>query len=252
MGLRPRRDRCARAPFRFFVKQVQSWARSPFFQFVPEEYRELAVGGGAVEDRGRRLPLRPGRPAARRADGTPRARRLRPRRESSSIWLEEVPPRQASLGPARGTSARRTSSAGSPAAPPWRRSASLRHVDWSLDTYATGRLEVQVVPMLMSDEIWQHPSCAAFDDELRDRLRAAAGRRVALAAEGDALPTLLSHGDACPNNLLAGAGRRLRDDRLRLLGRRAGRLRPDPAPGRRRPDRQAQRRGTSPSSTRPS
>ena len=73
-----------------------------------------------------------------------------------------------------------------------------------MNTYATGRLEVQVVPMLMSDEIWQHPLCAAFDDELRDRLRAAAADAVALAAEADALPCLLSHGDACPNNLLAG------------------------------------------------
>jgi hypothetical protein len=60
--------------------------------------------------------------------------------------------------------------------------------------------------MLMGDEVWQHPLCAAFDTELRDRLRDAAGRGVDLAAEGDALPRLTSHGDACPNNLLAGPG----------------------------------------------
>ena len=24
---------------------MQSWERSPFFQFVPEEFREMAVGG---------------------------------------------------------------------------------------------------------------------------------------------------------------------------------------------------------------
>jgi hypothetical protein len=37
-------------------------------------------------------------------------------------------------------------------------------------------------------------------------MRAAATRRVELAKEGDALPRLTSHGDACPNNLLAGDG----------------------------------------------
>ena len=34
---------------------------------------------------------------------------------------------------------------------------------------------MQVLPILRSDEIWQHPAiAAAFDTELRDRLRAAA------------------------------------------------------------------------------
>jgi thiamine kinase-like enzyme len=82
--------------------------------------------------------------------------------------------------------------------------AGLRDIEWSLTTYATGRLAVQVVPMLMSDDLWQHPLCAAFDDELRDRLRSAGDFSMALASEADALPYLLSHGDACPNNLLAG------------------------------------------------
>jgi thiamine kinase-like enzyme len=36
---------------------------------------------------------------------------------------------------------------------------------------------------------------------------------MALAAEADALPFLLSHGDACPNNLLAGA----QDDELVMI-----------------------------------
>src|SRR4051812_9405461 len=34
---------CSRAPFRFFVKQVQSWERSPLFAMVPEDHREMAV-----------------------------------------------------------------------------------------------------------------------------------------------------------------------------------------------------------------
>src|SRR4051794_10540433 len=34
----------SRVPFRFFVKQVQSWERSPLFAHVPDEYRAMAVG----------------------------------------------------------------------------------------------------------------------------------------------------------------------------------------------------------------
>jgi hypothetical protein len=60
--------------------------------------------------------------------------------------------------------------------------------------------------MLAGDEVWQHPLCAAFGDELRERMRVTAERHLDLAAEGDRLPRLTSHGDACPNNLLAGPG----------------------------------------------
>ena len=96
--------------------------------------------------------------------------------------------------------------------------------------------------MLMSDEIWQHPLCAAFDDELRARLRAAAADSAALAAEADALPAAEPRGRLPQQPAGRRAGRRPGDDRLRLLGRRAGRLRPQPAPRRRHPDRQARRR----------
>ena len=109
------RPACARAPFRFFVKQVQSWARSPFFQFVPEELRELAVGRRAVADRGRGLPLRPGRPAARRADDA----RARSASSTSTSCRRRSGSRRSRSGRRRGTwrgtSARRTCSAGSPA-----------------------------------------------------------------------------------------------------------------------------------------
>ena len=46
--------------------------------------------------------------------------------------------------------------------------AALRDVDWNLESYARGRVEVDVIPMLMGDEVWQHPLCAAFDDDLRE------------------------------------------------------------------------------------
>jgi hypothetical protein len=204
--------RSSRAPFRFFVKQVQSWDRSPFFQFVPEEFREMAVGGVPWKteaevyraDVAHRLPEGLTAPRALGVfdlDAT-----------SSSIWLEEVPVRPATWDLSRFERAAYLLGrfSGSPGLAPL---AGLRHIEWSMNTYATGRLAVQVVPMLMSDEIWQHPLCAAFDDELRTRLRAAAQQAEALAAEADALPFLLSHGDACPNNLLAGA----QDDDLVMI-----------------------------------
>ncbi len=193
---------CSRAPFRFFVKQVQSWERSPFFQTVPEEFREMAVAGVPWKteaevyrsDLARRLP---GGLTAPRALGV-----FDLDATSSSIWLEEVPARPATWDRPRFERAAYLLGrfSGSAALAPL---ANLRDIEWSMNTYATGRLAVQVVPMLMSDEIWEHPLCAAFDDELRARLRETAADYVALAAEGDALPTLLSHGDACPNNLLA-------------------------------------------------
>jgi hypothetical protein len=204
--------RCSRAPFRLFVKQVQSWERSPFFQFVAEEHREMAVAGVPWKteaevyrsDLARRLP-----------DGLTAPRALGVfdlDAMSSSIWLEEVPARPATWDLPRFERAAYLLGrfSGSPDLAPL---ASLRHIEWSMNTYREGRLAVQVVPMLMSDEIWQHPLCAAFDDELRARLRAAAADSAALAAEADALPRLLSHGDACPNNLLAGA----QDDDLVMI-----------------------------------
>ena len=190
-------------PFRIFVKHVQSWERHPFFQFVPEEFRDLATAGvpWRTEPEIYRSDL-----ADRLPDGLtmPRALDVSYLDElSAAIWLEEVPARDAVWDLER---YRRAAylvgrlAASADVAP----LADLRDVDWSLGVYTSGRLDVQVIPMLMSDELWQHPLCASFDDELRERLRAAAARADDLAAEGDALPWLTSHGDACPNNLLAG------------------------------------------------
>jgi hypothetical protein len=196
---------CARAPFRLFVKQVQSWERSPLFEFVPEEYHEQAVAGvpwktEADVYRSDLIHLLPEGLSAPRALGV-----FDLDATSSSVWLEEVPIRPATWDLARHERAAYLLGRFS-ASRALADLGDLRHVEWSLDIYATGRLAVQVVPMLMSDEIWQHPLCAAFDDELKARLRSAAADSFALAAEGDAMPTLLSHGDACPNNLLAGEG----------------------------------------------
>jgi hypothetical protein len=193
------------APFRIFVKQVQSWSRSPFFQFVPEHLKEWAEST---------VPWKTEAEVYRSGFGSLLPDGLRAPRSlgvfdlderSSSIWLEEVVTRPVAWDLRRYERAAYLLGrfSGSRALAPLQE---LRHTDWSLNTYVTGRLDVQVVPLLMGDEVWQHPLCAAFDDELRDRVRVAAAESAALAAEGDAQPYLLSHGDACPNNLLAGEG----------------------------------------------
>jgi hypothetical protein len=194
---------CAKAPFRLFVKQVQSWSRSPLFVHVPEELREWAAATvpwrtEADVYRSALADLLPGGLRAPRAVGV-----FDLDETSSSVWLEEVPTQPATWDRARYERAAHLLGrfSGNRALAPL---VGLRHMEWTMSVYAAGRLDTQVVPILMSDEVWQHPLCAAFDDELKDRLRQAAADSTALAAEADALPSLLSHGDACPNNLLAG------------------------------------------------
>ncbi len=201
-----------RAPFRFFVKLVQSWERHPFFEFVPEEFREMAVATvpWKTEAQVYRSDI-----ATRLPEGlaVPRALGVFDVDATScSIWLEEVPVRQVHWDRARYEWAAHLLGrfSGSRDLAPL---AELRDVDWKLSTYVGGRVNVEVAPMLLGDDIWQHPLTAPFDEELRDRLRATAGRASALADEADALPRVLSHGDACPNNLLAGE----RDDELVMI-----------------------------------
>jgi hypothetical protein len=194
---------CAKAPFRLFVKQVQSWSRSPLFVHVPEDIREWAAGTvpWRTEAEVYRSPiadLLPDGLSAPRAVGV-----FDLDDTSSAVWLEEVPTHPATWDRERYAHAAHLLGrfSGSRALAPM---VGLRHLEWSMSVYAAGRLATQVVPLLMSDEVWDHPLCAAFDAELTARLRAAAAESSALAAEADALPALLSHGDACPNNLLAG------------------------------------------------
>lgn len=188
-------------PWRIFVKHIQSWARHPFFQQVPPEVREIAAAGVPwrteadvyVSDLADRLP-----------EGLTMPRALdvvELDEESFGIWIEAVDVQDVAWDLERyGQAAHLLGRlAASPAVAPL---AGLRRVDWNLTVYATGRLRAQVVPLLMGDEIWQQPLCRAFDADLRDRMRAAAAQSEALATEGDALPQLASHGDACPNNLL--------------------------------------------------
>lgn len=189
------------ASFAFFVKMIQAWERSTIFQYVPEELRQLAAAGfpfrteGAVyrSDLGDRLP-----------DGLrmPRAYDVHEIDDRSyALWLEAVPAVAATWDVARSTRAagllgRMAASA---------RVAPVARVGgfpYRARDYVDGRLAMQVVPILLSD-IWQHPAVAAtWDDELRGRVLASLDHLAGWADEVDALPTMTTHGDACPNNLL--------------------------------------------------
>lgn len=191
-------------PFTLFVKVVQSWERSPIFAYVPQEMRELAI---------KSVPWR-SEPEVYRSDlidrlppglSMPRALAVNDLDEASAaIWLEAIDVDDTPWDLARFDRA---------AYMLGRLSANARvrelgalgdpDGDRTVRAYAEGRVAVQVLPALAGDELWQHPLIAtAFDESLRDDLRAAGDRLPAYVAELEALPHLVGHGDACPRNLL--------------------------------------------------
>ena len=188
--------------FSFFVKQVQSWSRSPLFQLVPPEFRELAAAGMPWRAEG--LVYRSGLGAA-----LPAGLRTAPvyavhdlDAESVALWLGEVDTCDSPWDLARYARAARLLGrlAASPALAPF---ADVGQEPSTVTMYGEGRLRVQVLPVLRDDGVWGHPLVAgAFDAGLRARLLAAADRADALVAELAAVPHLTGHGDACPNNLL--------------------------------------------------
>ena len=189
-------------PFSLFVKQVQSWERSPLFAQVPAELRELAAVGfpWRIEPLVYRSDL-----ATRLPDGLsmPRAWGVFELDElSTSLWLEDVPTLEPDWDLARfGHAAHLLGRmAGSATVAPL---AGVGEFDWSVATYVEGRVAHQVVPMLRADPVWEHPLIAgAFDDDLHARLLEAVDRVPAYGEELEAMPTTAAHGDACPNNLL--------------------------------------------------
>ena len=193
-------------PFAIFVKHVQSWSRSPFFQDVPVEFQADAEASvpwrteplAYRSDLGDRLP-----------DGLrmPRALGVFDLDElSCSIWLEVVPIEVVSWDTTRYARAANLLGqlAGSPAV---RERALVGEHDFHVRDYLGGRLRLQVLPMLHDDQVWEHPLVAgAYDAELRGRLLGVAERVDAIVDELSAFPMVSSHGDACPNNLLTTAG----------------------------------------------
>ncbi|MBF4763427.1 hypothetical protein ISU07_09845 [Nocardioides islandensis] len=195
-----------RAPYAMFVKVVQSWSRSPFFELVPEEMREMAEA--SVPWRTEALAYRSDL-ATRLPDGLAMPRALGVfdlDEKSASIWLEALDVVDCAWDDARyGRAAYLLGrlAASRRVAP----LATLGEQAFTMRDYAFGRLENQVLPMLRDDGIWRHPLVAAtFGEELRDRLRSAADQVPAYVEELMALPHTSGHGDACPNNLLAVRG----------------------------------------------
>ncbi len=187
--------------YAFFVKVVQSWTRTPQFQMVPEDMRELAAVGlpWHVEplvyrsDLGHRLPA---------GLSLPRAYLVKELGEDSAcLWLQAV---DADPTPWEPPTFERAAYllgrlAASPAVEPVTRIGAHDVVRG----YAQGRVQGQVLPALHSEALWAHPLVAdAFTPELRDRLLAAADGLPSLLDELDRAPLGAAHGDACVRNLL--------------------------------------------------
>jgi len=224
-------------PFAFFVKHVQSWARSPLFAQVPTELAAMAEAG---------VPWRT-EPLAYRSDlgdRLPRGLRM-PRaigvfdldEKSASVWLEEI-----ATVPAEWDVARFAQAAyllGRLAASPRvRERADVGQFAWTVRDYLHGRLTHQVIPLVRDAGVWQHPLTArAFDDSLRARLQAGADRAEELVDELADLPRHHPWRRLPEQPARHRRQRRLGVDRLRLFRPRPDRIRPRPAPRRRRPDR---------------
>ena len=195
--------------FAFFVKVVQSWARSPTFRHVPEEMRQRALAAVPFEaeprvyrsDLADRLPPGLTMPRAHAVVDLDA--------ESTALWLEDVPvvdtrwdrPALAHAAHLLGRLA---------ASPQVRLLATVADPGQhrSLRGYVDERIALQVVPALHDDAIWGHPVVApAFDDALRRDLISAVETLPAVVDELEALPHGAAHGDACTRNLLVSADR---------------------------------------------
>ncbi len=192
------------APVSMFVKVVQSWARSPFFQFVPIEVRELALA---------QLPweIEPLIYRSDLAQALPEGLRM-PKvygvidldAESAAIWMEHVAidlsvwdyPRydRAAYLLARFAAEPAVAAAVEP----------LRSVvaAQQVRDYVYGRVTHDVVPGLRSASLWQHPLVDRHFAGLRPGLLRLVDQLPRLLDELDTMPTGICHGDACTRNLL--------------------------------------------------
>src|SRR3954451_2222465 len=191
--------------YSFFVKHVQSWARSPLFASVPPEFHQMAEAlvPWRTEPAVYRTDLRQALP-----DGLTMARCFGVMDlddKSAAIWLEEVPVSDSApwdLGRFERAAHALGRLAASPRVAPY---ADVGGHEWTVRDYLDGRLSVQVIPLLRAEETWCHPLVAsAFDSTLRDRLLAATDRAASYVDELLQLPLGTGHGDACPGNLLVG------------------------------------------------
>jgi hypothetical protein len=198
----------AELPFAFFVKVVQSWGRSPMFRTVPEQVRDEAL---------KTLPWQ-SEPLVYRTNlaellpaglSMPRLHALVDiDDESAGLWLEAVDTVAADWDTERLANAAYLLGrlAASAVIQPLALAGDPDH-DRTIRAYFSGRLTHQVLPMLRSSELWQHPLMAnTFDADLRDRLLRAIDDIPALLDELDAMTQTTGHGDACTRNLLVTDG----------------------------------------------
>jgi hypothetical protein len=194
-----------RSPYAFFVKVVQSWTRTRYFEMVPEHLREVAAAGLPWRtepdvyrsDLGDRLP-----------DGLSMAEAFSVvdlDDESAALWLRAV-----DVDPCpwtRATFSRAAFLLGRLAASPRVRPLNLVGSQDVARRYGHGRVEHQIVPTLRDDKLWAHPLVAeAFDDELRTRILTAVDAVPAVLTQLDGAPLGTAHGDASPRNLLVEQG----------------------------------------------
>jgi phosphotransferase family enzyme len=195
-------------PFRFFVKHVQSWARSPLFQQVPPEYHVMAEAAVPwyTEPLIYRSDLRSRLPAGLTMPQAVAVKDLD--EKSGAIWLEEVPvvSREWTTEELAHAAYLLGRLAASPAVGVLS-SIGEQARSWPVRNYVESRLTVQILPMLRDEALWHHPLIAtAFDAELRRRLLTAADRVGSFLEEIERVPLGTAHGDACTNNLLVQAG----------------------------------------------
>jgi hypothetical protein len=198
------------ATFSIFVKVLQSWSRSPAFKFVPVELRELAMVQlpWTVEPLAYRSALRDALPPGLTMPKTFEVIDLDP--FSSAIWVEDIDDavglawtmdhyRQAAF--LLGAFATRTAVA-----------KAIRPLDPVIEPagirgYVDGRVEPQVVPALLDEEVWRHPLVDRHFAPHRLRLLEVIERLRELVDEAESLPAGIAHGDACNRNLMISASR---------------------------------------------
>jgi hypothetical protein len=194
-----------RSPYAFFVKVVQSWTRTRYFELVPEQLREVAAAGLRWRnepdvyrsDLGDRLPDGLSMPEAFAVIDVDD--------QSAAVWLRAVDVDSRPWTPE--TFSRAAYLLGRLAASPRVRPLNLIGSQDVVRRYAHGRVEYQVVPTLRDEELWRHPLVAeAFDSQLRRRILASADALPAILAELDRAPLGTAHGDASPRNLLVEHG----------------------------------------------
>lgn len=192
------------APFAFFVKVVQSWARSPLFQYVPDEHRAAALEmmPWQSEPRVYRSDLAARLPAGLSMPHSYAVIDLDD--ESAAIWLEAVDavPTEWDVDRSAHAAYLLGRLAASPDVRPLARVGDIAGKR-TIRAYAEGRVTHQLLPALRSDEVWTHPLVATtFDDRLRKDLLRAAENLPGIVDELEAMPATTSHGDACTRNLL--------------------------------------------------